>query len=65
MADELDSVRTLTEQRRQAQQEAERLDGEWRKAIVAALRGGQAATRIAEVAGIGRARVYQIRDGKR
>lgn len=47
---------------RAATEQAER---DWRKAITDALAAGESATVVAEAAGISRARVYQLRDGKR
>lgn len=37
----------------------------WRKTITDALAAGESATAVAETAGVSRARVYQLRDGKR
>jgi hypothetical protein len=52
----------VTVRRREAR---EGLDVVWRQAIVAALAAGIGATETAELAGISRERVYQIRDGRR
>lgn len=44
---------------------ASKAEDEFASAIRIALHNGLPATEIAELAGISRARVYQIRDGKR
>jgi hypothetical protein len=51
--------------REEAAAEYEAADAVWRDRIVAALRRGVPVAEIASTLGISRARVYQIRDGRR
>lgn len=61
----LDRVRRATDGRDETKWLADEADKEWREAIRAAIADGVPVQHIAQVAGIHRQRVYQIRDGKR
>lgn len=58
-------VKHVTFAREKAQIEYERQDTAWRAIIRHAMHDGASATALAKAAGITRARVYQIRDGRR
>lgn len=65
-ADDLrEAWEALTEAREQARISIATAESELQCSVMEALREGMPATRIAEVLGISRARVYQLRDGKR
>jgi AcrR family transcriptional regulator len=58
-------ITVLSKMRTNAQEIAALADQEWRQGIVAALSDGMSVADIAAAAGISKARVYQIRDGRR
>jgi predicted transcriptional regulator len=65
-ADDLrDAWTALADAREYARRSIAVAESELQCSVIEALREGMPATRIAEVLGISRARVYQIRDGKR
>jgi hypothetical protein len=55
-------LRVVTAHRRQT---VEQLEADWRAAVKAALDAGLNGPQVAELAGIKKERVYQIRDGRR
>jgi hypothetical protein len=61
----LDRLREATGVRDEAAARAKAADEEWRLLISAALLQGVPAADVADSCGISRARVYQIRDGRR
>lgn len=66
MSDDLPSrIAEVTEQRAKAQADLDWADQQWRALIAAAAGSGVSVASIADAAGISRARVYQIRDGRR
>lgn len=65
MSDTTERIAELTAERAEVADRLAWLDLQWRGMIRAAATGGQSAAAIADAAGISRARVYQIRDGRR
>jgi len=62
----LERIRELTEQRAKAQSDLDWADQQWRAFIAAIVKGGRVRVEdVAEAAGVSRARIYQIRDGRR
>lgn len=65
MSDWLERLTNATAQRETAQKQAQRYDERWRELIRSGLSAGVRAEDVARAAKITRARVYQIRDGRR
>lgn len=65
MTDHLADLRELTVKRDALAKQAAETEMFWRWRIQAAVKAGLSVPEIAEVAGISRQRVYQIRDGRR
>lgn len=59
------NVRRATRKLAEARAKADEAEKHWQSVIRIALSQGASATEIAEAAGISKARVYQIRDGRR
>lgn len=61
----LEMVEDATARREAAQAALDSADREWRDVIESAIHDGESPTEIAKLAKVTRARVYQIRDGRR
>jgi len=65
MTADLSRLADVTARRARMAEDLAWADEEWRRLIVAAIELGDRVTDIAKAAGVTRARVYQIRDGRR
>ena len=65
MTEDLERIVELTRAREEAEYRAWRAQQDWASAIRWAVYQGASPTKVAASAKISRARVYQIRDGKR